>query len=152
LARATEPRDEILANPPSPFLRFASSVADLSGRPIAFIAAMSGIVIWCLSGPMFDFDSSWQLIVNTTTTIITFLMMFVLQNTQSRERRALHAKLDELILAGKADNRFIGTENLDADHLADVAEVLIAKAGTRADESPLEDPPAPDHQMSVGST
>lgn len=79
------------------------------------------------------------MVVNTGTTIITFLMVFLLQNSRYRDNRALRAKLDELILAGTADNRFVGAEHLDVDELNRIGEQMIAVAGTRVDESSLDE-------------
>jgi len=122
------------------FLRFASKVADISGRPITFITALSLIIVWAVSGPIFQFSEPWQMVVNTGTTIITFLMVFLLQNAQDRDSRAIQAKLDELIIVSSdADNKFVGVENLDARDLRKLSERLAELAGTRTDESPLED-------------
>ncbi|MCC6887251.1 MAG: low affinity iron permease family protein [Hyphomicrobiales bacterium] len=79
------------------FARVASQVAQGSGRPLAFLAAALLIAIWALTGPLFQFSDTWQLVVNTGTTIVTFLMVFVIQNTQNRDGAAIQAKLDELI-------------------------------------------------------
>ena len=90
------------------------------------------IFMWAATGPIFGFSESWQLVVNTATTIVTFLMVFVLQNTQNRNGEALHAKLDELILVGKAENRFIEAERLSEDEirkLRTMIEVAARKAG-----------------------
>lgn len=124
---------------PSLFLRFSSSVAETSGRPVSFLVALAMIVLWAISGPYFKYSDNWQMIVNTGTTIITFLMVFLLQNAQDRDNRALQAKLDELILATSADNRFVGVENLDTDELRKVATHLVERAGTNVAESPLDD-------------
>ncbi|MEO6300570.1 MAG: low affinity iron permease family protein [Paracoccaceae bacterium] len=121
-----------------PFLRFSNAVAETSGKPIAFISALSLIIVWAVSGPFFKFSSNWQMVVNTGTTIITFLMVFLLQNAQNRDSRAVQAKLDELIISGSADNRFVGLENLDADELRKLSLRLVDLAGTRLDESPLD--------------
>jgi len=82
---------------PGWFVRFAHLVSHAAGRPISFILAVSAIVIWGLMGPLFGFSDTWQLVINTATTIITFLMVFVIQNTQNRDTASLHIKLDELI-------------------------------------------------------
>ncbi len=101
---------------PSLFMRFSHTVAHLAGKPATFAAAVALILLWAVSGPIFGFSETWQLVVNTATTIITFLMVFVLQNTQNRDGEAVQAKLDELIYAlGEADNKFVGAENL-SDH------------------------------------
>ncbi len=126
------------------FLRFSSKVADTSGRPISFMVALVLIIAWASSGPAFGFSETWQMVVNTGTTIVTFLMVFLLQNAQNRDSRALQAKLDELILTSQADNRFVGVENLDAEELRRVSIQLVEKAGTRIDETPLERNPRQD--------
>ena len=98
---------------PSFFSRFSGSVAELTGKPATFVIAVAGIVVWAATGPFFGFSETWQLVVNTGTTIITFLMVFVLQNSQNRDAAAMQAKLDELLRAvGKARDRFIGVEHL----------------------------------------
>jgi len=101
----------------SPFSRFSHMVAAVAGKPVTFAAAATLIIIWAVTGPLFGFSETWQLVVNTATTIITFLMVFVLQNTQNRDGEAVQAKLDELIYALKeADNKFVAAEKLsDAD-------------------------------------
>ncbi|MEO8245264.1 MAG: low affinity iron permease family protein [bacterium] len=128
-----------MSRSPGVFLVFSSRVADASGRPASFIAALSLILLWAGSGPFFHFSETWQMVVNTGTTIITFLMVFLLQYAQNRDNRALHAKLDELILTGASDNRFVGVENLDADELRRVSVELVEKAGTSIDESPVDE-------------
>ena len=93
------------------FSRVANGVARMTGRPLTFIACCALVLVWALSGPAFRFSDTWQLVINTGTTIITFLMVFLIQNTQNRESSALHAKLDELIRAvEKAQDRYIGLE------------------------------------------
>ena len=95
------------------FTRIASGVSALAGRPIAFIIALSTIVLWASTGFLFDYSDTWQLVINTSTTIITFLMVFLIQNSQNRDAAALQAKLDELIRATRdARNDFIGIEHL----------------------------------------
>ena len=94
------------------FTKIASTVAHAAGMPAAFIACCIIIAIWALTGPLFGFSDTWQLIINTGTTIITFLMVFLIQNTQNRDGVALQAKLDELIRVTEASNKFIGIEHL----------------------------------------
>ncbi|MGE5567266.1 MAG: low affinity iron permease family protein, partial [Parcubacteria group bacterium] len=79
------------------FTQFANMVSRVTGRAWTFIACILAVVIWAATGPMFHFSDTWQLIINTSTTIITFLMVFLIQNTQNRDNAALQAKLDELI-------------------------------------------------------
>jgi low affinity Fe/Cu permease len=95
------------------FAGFSSFVAKLSGRPPAFFAAVIYIIAWAASGPLFGFSDTWQLVMNTMSSIVTFLMVFIIQNTQERDSDAVQAKLDEIVRAIKgADNRFIRLEEL----------------------------------------
>ncbi|NKL06903.1 MULTISPECIES: low affinity iron permease family protein [Rhizobium] len=109
------------------FARFATKTSEWAGKPAAFILALTVVVIWASLGPFFDYSETWQLIINTGTTIITFLMVFVLQNAQTRDTRAIQAKLNEIILTSHAENRFIGIENLDEEELKHLNQ-LVAKA------------------------
>jgi low affinity Fe/Cu permease len=104
------------------FTRFANSISRLAGRPYTFILCLAAVLIWAVSGPVFGFSDTWQLVINTSTTIITFLMVFLIQNTQNRDNAAIQAKLDELIRVGKGENRFIGIEHLTDEELEDVLE------------------------------
>ena len=106
------------------FSRFASTVAEYAGRPAVFVLALVLIAVWALTGPIFGFSQTWQLVVNTGTTIVTFLMVFVLQNTQNRDGRALQTKLDELILTSSAENSYVGIERLDEKELKRLGEIL----------------------------
>jgi low affinity Fe/Cu permease len=100
------------------FSRFAASVAHASGRPIAFLLAVVTIVVWVVSGPIFAFSDTWQLVINTGTTIVTFLMVFLIQNTQNRDSIAMQVKLDELIRSIEgAHNALLDLEELDDEIL-----------------------------------
>ncbi|WP_117194198.1 low affinity iron permease family protein [Rhizobium terrae] len=103
---------------------FSSTVASWSGKPATFVAAVVLVAVWGVSGPLFGFSETWQLVINTGTTIITFLMVFVLQNSQNRDSEAVQAKLDELILSSHAANEFIGIEKLDEEQLRRLSESL----------------------------
>src|SRR5262245_32830350 len=109
------------------FGRFASRTAQVVGRPYAFFLAVAVIVAWAVLGPYFHFSDTWQLIINTGTTIVTFLVVFLIQNTQNRDAKALHLKLDELIRSHyPASNELIDVENLSDDELAVLEERYAA--------------------------
>ena len=110
------------------FASIATTVDQFSGRPIAFVVALLIIAVWAITGPLFKFSDTWQLIINTGTTIITFLMVFVIQNTQNRDGAAIHAKLDELIRVGAARNVLIGIETLTQDEIEEIRATCAAKA------------------------
>lgn len=96
------------------FHRFARAVSDAAGHPAAFTVALALIVVWAISGPFLGFSEVWQLTINTVTTIITFLMVFVIQHTQNINEKAMQTKLDEIVGAiDKADNSLIGIEKED---------------------------------------
>ncbi|KAA0690215.1 low affinity iron permease family protein [Neorhizobium sp. P12A] len=110
------------------FSKFATKIADLSGKPATFVMAVVLVLVWAGSGPFFNYSETWQLVINTSTTIVTFLMVFVLQNSQNRDGKALQAKLDELILSSQAQNKFVGIEKLDEESLRKMSKTLAEKA------------------------
>ncbi len=100
------------------FHEFAHKTARAMGNPWAFILAMLTIIAWAVTGPMFNYSNTWQLVINTGTTIITFLAVFLIQNTQNRDARAVHLKLDELLRSGeKARNYLIDLQNMSDEEL-----------------------------------
>jgi low affinity Fe/Cu permease len=104
----------------------------VAGKPLAFIFCVLSIVAWALAGPLFDYSDSWQLVINTGTTIIAFLMVFLIQNTQNRDTQALHLKLDELIRVTKgAHNRLLDLEELDDEQLERLRQ-LYERLGQKA--------------------
>ncbi len=118
------------------FHRFAVRVSKLAGSPWMFVGALTLIGIWILTGPIFNFSDTWQLVINTGTTIITFLMVFLIQNTQNREAAALQLKLDELLRAvTKARNSLVDLEDLseeELEHLHEEFRRLREQAGREA--------------------
>jgi low affinity Fe/Cu permease len=114
------------------FTRFATAAARKAGQPRVFVSACLLLLLWGISGPVFHFSDTWQLVINTATTIITFLMVFLIQNTQNRDSEAIHVKLDELIRANSiAHNALLDLEELterDLDHIRENYRQLAAKA------------------------
>ena len=105
------------------FTRFAQSAARFTGKPLCFALAASLIVVWALTGPIFQFNNTWQLVINTGTTIVTFLMVFLIQHSQNKDSLAIHIKLNELLAAAEhASNRVVAIEDLDESDLATLRE------------------------------
>jgi low affinity Fe/Cu permease len=105
------------------FSRFAKATSRWTGRPATFMVAVSIIIVWAFTGPLFGFSDTWQLVVNTGTTIITFLMVFLIQNTQNRDSEALQVKIDELIHVTKgAQNALLDLEELEEEELDRIRE------------------------------
>ncbi|MEE3528584.1 low affinity iron permease family protein, partial [Pseudomonas aeruginosa] len=105
------------------FSRFAQRLSNWAGRPPTFVVALGLILLWAISGPFFDFNDTWQLVINTSTSIVTFLMVFLIQNTQNRDTDALHIKIDELLRSTRrAHNALLGLDDLDADTLRELRQ------------------------------
>lgn len=116
------------------FERFAQHVAGWSGRPLAFISALLVVILWAGSGPVFGFSDTWQLVINTGTTIVTFLMVFLIQNAQNRDGAAIQAKLDEVIRAlNNGRNEFIGIEHLGEADLIKIREKIEQECAEESD-------------------
>jgi low affinity Fe/Cu permease len=123
------------------FRHFAHRSAEVLGSAWAFIGAIFIIAVWGLTGPTFHFSDTWQLIINTGTTIVTFLMVFLIQNTQNRDAKAMHLKLDELIRAIQgARNRLVDLEKLSDDELKKLEEQFTRVRNTATQREPEMDP------------
>jgi low affinity Fe/Cu permease len=121
------------------FDRFSSQVTKITGKPIAFILAFLIIIVWAITGPIFQFSDTWQLVINTGTTIITFLMVFVIQQSQNKDTIALQIKLNELIASSKdASNRLIDVEDLTPEELEVLKKFYIQLAKLAAKESDIK--------------
>ena len=119
------------------FGRMAQWTSHFAGHPVAFLLAFASLVIWGVTGPLYHYSDTWQLVANTATSLITFLMVFVIQNSQNRDTKAIHLKLDELIRAVKAaQNEMIDIEKLSAKDLEELA--------SRYERIRREASPAPD--------
>lgn len=116
-------------NKVSLFTRVAQAVASWTGKPITFFVAVALIFIWALSGPIFGFNDTWQLVINTSTTIITFLMVFIIQNSQNRDTAAMQIKLDELIIRLEgAREELLDLEELDEEDLVVIRRDFCRRA------------------------
>ena len=112
------------------FSEIASRTAHWMGQPSAFIGATAACIIWAVSGPIFNYSDTWQLVINTATTVLTFLAVFLIQNSQNRDGAAIQAKLDELIRAvDKARGQFIGIEHLSDSQIEDIRAALEREVG-----------------------
>lgn len=117
------------------FRKFSHKTSDAVGTPWAFLVATGVIVVWVVTGPLFHYSDTWQLVINTGTTIVTFLMVFLIQNAQNRDAKATHLKLDELIYATyKARNLLVDAEDLPDKSLEKYKEKLMKDAHTRLEQ------------------
>jgi len=131
------------------FTRMAMSVAKASGKPATFAAAVLIVVVWAASGPLFGFGDTWQLVINTGTTIVTFLMVFLIQNTQNRDTEAIQIKLDELIYALKGPNAaLLDLEELDEKTLDKIRAAYVERAAEARRELGCENSPEQEAKMS----
>jgi low affinity Fe/Cu permease len=122
------------------FTRVATAISSAAGRPLTAILAMLVIIVWAVSGPMFAFSDTWQLVINTGTTIVTFLMVFLIQNTQNRDAAAMQAKLDELIRSIEAARgQFIGIEHLTDEQIEAIRDKLETDVKEAHDKSATAD-------------
>ena len=122
------------------FTQFANMVSRLTGRAWTFMLCILFVLVWAITGPAFGFSDTWQLVINTSTTIITFLMVFLIQNTQNRDNAALQAKLDELIRISAAENRYIGIERLTDKELEGILEEVQENAEVIEDSGSQAEP------------
>ena len=122
------------------FTKIASRAAHIMGQPAAFVVAALFIIVWAATGPMLQYSDTWQLIVNTATTVVTFLMVFLIQNSQNRDASAIQAKLDELIRAvDKAREHFIGIEHLTDQEICEIRDALEKEVGEAQDKQATAD-------------
>jgi len=121
------------------FTDFAEHVAHATGKPITFALCVVVVIGWAVTGPLFHFSDAWQLVINTGTTIVTFLMVFLIQNTQNRDGAAIQTKLDELIRASAAQNKFIGIEHHTEDELDELRKHCEARAKKLKGAKPAAD-------------
>ena len=139
LDRSTIHRDKPMASLSDRFNKMAHWTAAQAGHATTFCVALAAIVIWAFSGPIFGFSDTWQLFINTSTTIITFLMVFLIQNTQNRDTAALQLKLDELIRSHEgARNRLLQLEELSEEEMDHIKKTFLhlAKTSPRLHEDP----------------
>jgi low affinity Fe/Cu permease len=113
------------------FAHLANWVALMSGHPAVFIFAILTVVAWMVTGPIFSYSDAWQLVMNTWTNVATFLMVFLIQNSQNRDSSALQAKLDEVIRTSAARNSFVGIENLTPEEIESIRKSVEALARKR---------------------
>jgi low affinity Fe/Cu permease len=116
----------------------ANVVARAAGRPLAFLLASLVVITWALTGPLFGYSDTWQLVINTGTTIVTFLMVFLIQNSQNRDNAAIQVKLDELIRVSEVKNLFVGIEHLTDEEIEELRTTCEQRARRDGDEAVRE--------------
>ena len=123
------------------FTWFAGRIASFTGQPVAFVIAFGLIIVWGITGPIFGYSDTWQLVINTGTTIVTFLMVFLIQNSTNRDAAAMQAKLDELLRAvTKARGEFIGIEHMTEKEVEEIRTALEKEAtGRKGDKAAAGD-------------
>lgn len=162
-ARATDESSEVIACPPGTtrsktyfrtFDSFASSITRWTGSPTAFLLAVLAVLVWAITGPIFEFSETWQLVINTGTTILTFLMVFVIQQSQNKDSIAVHLKLNELLASHqRASNRMLCIEDLDENELQQLLHFyrdLSEKPGDAEPERAEDQPAAAAKRHSAG--
>jgi low affinity Fe/Cu permease len=117
------------------FTKFASAIARAAGNPLAFALCCLTVIVWGAAGPVFGFSDTWQLIINTGTTIVTFLMVFLIQNTQNRDGAAMQAKLDEIIEFLGCDDAIVGVEHLTDEEIEEIKKRIEARSNRSAKEA-----------------
>jgi low affinity Fe/Cu permease len=110
------------------FSKIANGVAHATGRPGVFMLALLAVLVWAITGPFFRYSDTWQLVINTGTTIVTFLMVFLIQNSQNRDSAAIQVKLDELIRVSAGKNVFVGIERLTDSEIERLREIIERRA------------------------
>jgi low affinity Fe/Cu permease len=127
-AAKAEGRDKKCSRSSQLFGEIANSTSRAAGRAPTFIVAVAVVVVWAITGPLFGYSDTWQLVINTGTTIVTFLMVFLIQNSQNRDGAAIQVKLDELIRVSTAHNSFVGIEHLTDEELDAIREKCERRA------------------------
>ncbi|WP_354116781.1 low affinity iron permease family protein [Bradyrhizobium sp. LA7.1] len=120
------------------FATVANATSQAAGRASAFMTAAAVVVAWAVTGPIFNFSDTWQLVINTGTTIVTFLMVFLIQNSQNRDSAAIQVKLDELIRVSNAQNSLVGIEHLTNDEIDELRKKCEARAKAGRGRAPIK--------------
>lgn len=121
------------------FTRLANAASRGAGRAVTFALAAAVVIVWGVTGPLFGFSDTWQLVINTGTTIVTFLMVFLIQNSQNRDSAAIQVKLDEIIRNSNVRNSFVGIEHLTGEEIEELREKCERRAKEAREDQPKED-------------